>query len=71
MQFNRFDILSAYYLYSIDYHGGQFTKEYAYAWRAIKAGFKPSLLFDYSRLTDNGREIYSSLVSKHKGRAEW
>jgi hypothetical protein len=67
MYFARFDILSAYYLFGAEYHGGQFTKEYAYMGRALNAGFKPGLIFGYRSLSDNGREIYDNLVSNHKG----
>jgi hypothetical protein len=61
MQFDRFDILSAYYLYGSLYHGGQFTKEYAYMGRALKCGFNPGPLFSYRSLSDNGKEIYAAL----------
>jgi hypothetical protein len=64
MWFDRFDILSAYYLFGSLYHGGQFTKEYAYIGRALKCGFKPGPSFDYQFLSDNGQAIFGALVGK-------
>lgn len=61
--FNRYDIVSAYYLFGRDYHGGQFSKEYKYLGRAVKCGFNPGPLFSEESLTDNGKEIYQNLVS--------
>jgi hypothetical protein len=66
MYFDRFDILSAYYLFGSDYHGGQFTKEYAYIGRALNAGFSPGPLFSYRSLSDNGKAIYNALCQIHK-----
>jgi hypothetical protein len=68
MQFDRFDILSAYYLFGRDYHNGQFSKEYKYMGRCIKMGFSPGCIsltsdaFGYESLTDNGQEIYRHLM---------
>lgn len=42
MVFNRFDIMLAYYLFSVYCHGGQFTKEYAYQGRLARIGYNPS-----------------------------
>jgi len=64
VEFNRFDILSAYYLYGSLNHRGQFSKEYAYMGRALKAGFKPGLMFSYDSLTDNGKRIYQNLLDR-------
>ena len=54
MYFDRFDIVSAYYLFGSNYHGGQFIKEYSYTVRAINIGFNPVINFNYYSLTDNG-----------------
>ena len=62
MQFDKFDICSAYYLFGMEYHSGQWSKEYAYMGRAMNAGFKPGLTFSYDSLTDNGKAIYDNLV---------
>lgn len=65
MMFDRFDILSAYYLFGSLYHGGQFTKVYSYMGRALNAGFTPGPIFSYKSLTDNGKMIYDTLVESH------
>lgn len=62
--FDRFDILSAYYLYGSEYHSGQFSKEYAYMGRAMNCGFNPGPSFSYKSLTENGQMIYDKLVEK-------
>lgn len=64
--FDRFDILSAYYVYGTDYHTGQFSKEYAYIGRALNAGFKPGASISYGSLSENGKEIYDNLVSQRR-----
>jgi len=61
--FDRFDIVSAYYLFGCDYSSGQGSKEYGYVCRALNTGFKPGLLFSYDSLSDNGKEIYDNLAS--------
>jgi hypothetical protein len=66
MYFDRFDICEAYYLFGSDYHGGQFTKEYAYMGRCLNAGFKPSPMLRYESLSENGKEIYDNLVTTCK-----
>lgn len=65
MEFNRFDIISAYYLYGTLYHTGQFSKEYTYVGRAINLGFKPGLSFSYSSLSENAKAIYDNLVESN------
>lgn len=62
--FNRFDILSAYYVYGSDYHTGQFSKEYAYMGRVLNCGFRPADSLSYESLSDNGKEIYDNLVAQ-------
>jgi hypothetical protein len=64
MYFDRYDILEAYYLYGSLWHSGQWSKEYAYMGRALKVGFTPSCMLSYEHMSENGREIYNSLVSK-------
>ena len=67
MYFDRYDILEAYYLFGSLYHGGQFTKEYAYMGRALNCGFKPGPLLCIKSLTDNGRDIFCKLVGEWAG----
>lgn len=62
--FDRFDILSAYYLFGSLYHGGQWTDEYAYMGRAMNCGFKPGPNFRFESLTENGQKIYNDLVAR-------
>lgn len=64
MEFDTFDILSAYWLFGSENHGGQFTKEYTYMGRAEKCGFRPGPIFSYDSLTDNGQMIYDNLMMK-------
>jgi hypothetical protein len=64
MQFDRFDICSAYYLFGQEFHSGMWSKEYAYMGRALNAGFKPSFNFSYNSLSDNGKSIYNNLVRR-------
>lgn len=62
MEFNRFDVLSAYYLYGMYFHTGQGSKEYAYLGRALNVGFKPGENFGFQSLSDNAKAIYNQLV---------
>ncbi len=62
--FDRFDILSAYYLFGRDHHTGMFSKEYRYIGRALNAGFAPGCSFSPKSLSENGLEIYQALISK-------
>ncbi len=65
MEFNRFDILQAYYLYGSEYHSGQGSKEYAYIGRVLNTGFQPGAWgMSYDSLSDNGKAIYDNLVAK-------
>jgi hypothetical protein len=64
--FNRFDICEAWYLYAMDYHTGQWSKEYKIFGRLDRMKFKPSLLFScVEDLTDNGKIIFFNLVEGH------
>lgn len=64
MHFDKFDILSAYWLFGSLYHGGQGTPEYAYTSRAERCGFSPGLIFNVKSLSDNGRAIYRALIRR-------
>lgn len=66
MEFNKFDVLSAYFLYGMFFHTGQGSKEYAYMGRALNLGFKPGLSFSYASLSDNGKAIYDNLVHSNQ-----
>jgi len=63
MYFDRFDICEAYYVFAMLWHGGQSCSVYLIFGRLNRIGFSPSpLLRDETSLTDNGRDIYDSLV---------
>jgi hypothetical protein len=63
MEFDRFDICEAWYLFASDYHDGQWSKLYRVFGRLNKIKFKPSPMLSYDSLSDNGKEIYDNLVA--------
>ncbi len=62
MYWDRFDIVTAHYLFYRDYHGGQWSTEYARLCK-IRTYFSAPLLLERAYLTDNAREIYDALVA--------
>ena len=63
MHWDRFDRCEAYYMYSVLWHSGQTSKEYAILGQLARMGFKPSpQLQGRENLEENGREIYDALV---------
>ena len=66
LYFDRFDIVEAYYLAYTHCHNGQYSSEYSRLCKMQKY-FKPSILFSYDSLTENGRAIYNNLSSKLLG----
>ena len=65
MYFDRFDICEAYWLYSNDYHEGMFSAIYKIFGRLDNIKFNPSPCFNgYEDLSENGKEIYNSLVER-------
>lgn len=64
MYFDRFDILSAYYLFGMLYHEGQGSKVYGYTSRVLQAGFRPGPFFDRHSLTENGSLIFLNLMAR-------
>ena len=69
MEWNRFDICEAYYIYCRDYHSGQWSKEYAVLGTLSNMRFKPGIDLEAADLTENGRLIYDNLVSNENIRA--
>jgi len=67
MYFNRLDILTAYWLFLSQYHGGQGSRDYQrLSW--ILSVFSPSPMWSRPRdLPENAREIYRALVVKYHG----
>lgn len=65
MFFDRFDICEAHYLYYLEWHAGQASREYEKLSRMHRY-FRPSPLLSYDNLTENSKEIYDNLVRKHQ-----
>ena len=59
MEFNRFDIVEAYYLFFTQYHEGQWSEKYIRLSK-ITTYFKPAI--GSITLSDNGLAIYNNLV---------
>lgn len=59
MEFNRFDIVEAYYLFFTQYHEGQWSEKYSRLSK-ITTYFKPAI--GGVTLSDNGLAIYNNLV---------
>ena len=65
MYWDRFDICEAYYAFATDYHGGQFSPEYAIFGRLQRMGYRPGFGgVTYDALTENGKAIYDNLVKE-------
>lgn len=62
MYWNRFDICAAFYLYAVNYHSGQWSKEYAIHGRLAKLGFSPGLSVQNGELEENAQAIYENLI---------
>ncbi len=65
--FNRWDICEAYYLFAVDWHGGQFSKEYRIFGRLQKFFEPKRSLHGRKDLSNNGRAIYDQLVNRSVG----
>lgn len=65
MYFDRFDIVTAYYFFCMEYHEGQFSEKYSRMCTILQY-FKPSPLWSCIEDTgnDNAMEIYYNLVKK-------
>ena len=64
MYFDRFDIATAYYLFFIDYHEGQWSEKYRRSCK-IENYLNLSPMFKgYESLTENGKAIYDNLAQK-------
>jgi negative regulator of genetic competence, sporulation and motility len=66
LYFDRYDITEAYYLALSHCHNGQWSNEYARLCKMQKY-FKPSVLFSYDTLTENGKLIYNKACTKLLG----
>jgi hypothetical protein len=64
MYFDRFDIVTAYYFYFIDFHNGQWSIEYQRLCR-ITGYFNPSpLLNSIEDCNENTIAIYNNIATK-------
>ncbi len=70
MGFDRFDVCRAYYWFAYQYHGGQWTEEYAIFGRLDKLGFRPSRLDNGPQRDipedENCRMILADIVQKYR-----
>ena len=66
MYFNRFDIVTAYYLFFAHYHEGQGSRKYARCSK-ILTYFKPALGVQNNMMNENTQAIYDNLVKREKG----
>lgn len=65
MEFNRFDICEAHYVFAMLWHDGKYGKIYAKFAQLSRLGFRPSpMLQGPDDLEENGLEIYNELVRK-------
>lgn len=63
MYWDRWDIVTAYYCYLTEWHGGQGSPEYARLCR-MRRYFRPGASWDgYASLTANGEAIYEELAA--------
>lgn len=64
--FDRFDIVTAYYLFFAHYHEGQGSRMYARLSK-ILTYFKPGLGVQNNMMNENTQAIYDNLVEREKG----
>jgi hypothetical protein len=66
-QWDRFDICEAWYCYAMEWHGGQWSKEYEIFAHLNRMRFNPRPSLNNSDCLDtNAREIYDDLVKEHQ-----
>lgn len=66
MYFDRYDIVTAYYLFFCDFHEGQFSKKYSRLSK-ITRYFKPSPNLTLETSNDNVKAIYDRLLLSELG----
>ena len=62
IDWNRFDICEAWYLFACDWHEGQGSATYAFFGRLDRLRFRPSPLLSTGSLSPNGRLILAGLI---------
>ena len=65
MEFNRFAIVEAYYLFASLHHGGQNSGWYGVLSRLSNMRFRPSPVLSVENMDEDTREVYESLVAKY------
>jgi hypothetical protein len=65
MNFDRFDICEAYYVFACLWHGGQTSEIYKIFGQLERMSFKPSMSLGLETLSENSREIFNQLCEKH------
>jgi len=66
--FDRFDVCAAYYCYAVEWHGGQWSKEYAMHSVLHRIGYIPGTMDQRSAtLSENAKEIFDRLVDSKGG----
>jgi len=63
MYYDRFDIASAYYLFFVHYHEGQWSEKYRRLSK-LTGYFRPGLSVENGELSENAQAIYDALVEK-------
>jgi hypothetical protein len=63
-RFDRLDVCEAWYVFAMNNHGGQFTKEYKIFGRLEKIKFKVRPNIDVYNLSANAFEMYLALIRR-------
>lgn len=70
--FDRFDIVSAHYLFWSEYHSGQGSDGYSRLSRISRMRFDPGALFTgWKSLSDNAKDIYRNLCERESEQCEY
>lgn len=64
MNWDRFDICEAWYLFAAEWHRGKWSPEYAIFGRLHRMHFRPSPIMSKESLTENGRVILANLIRR-------
>ena len=64
---DRFDICEAYYVFAINWHGGQNSDVYKIFGKLKRIDFRPAPTLRFMSLTDNGKMIYKLLMNRFYG----
>lgn len=71
-EYNRFDIVAAHYCYCVNWHSGQWSKEYSRLCKiASYSRNMPSNLTELANFSENAVWIYLNLVEKNHSQEEY